>query len=767
LGLALAAGDFNGDHIEDVLVSADYAGGQGYPRTQAGEAYIIFGSADDLGTVDLATSAQDVTILGAEPGDHLGTRLATGDFNDDGFDDAVIASRWGDGPAGTRADAGDVYVIFGSAAMGGVIDTASAQQDVTVYGADVGDHLPSSVAVGDVNHDGTDDLLLGTYEGDGPANARSGAGEAYVIFGSPGLSGTIDLAAGGANVTIYGEKVGALGDRLGYGLASGDFNSDGTDDILVTAQWAGGPDDTRWSGDAYVVFGSPTLSGTVDIAASQQDFTIYGGDEQEDIQDEMGSAAAGDLNGDGVDDILVVASRGDGPLEARPMVGEAYAVFGPVAQDGVVDIALSEQDLTIYGVDSDDKLAQFVYFLAMGDVNGDGTEDIVAGSEAADGPGNSRNLSGETYVIFGGPTLGGTIDLASDEDGIVIYGATNGDKLASVAAGDVNGDGSDEILVAAPNADGVGETRPSCGEAYVISLPDLDPDDDGVLDPSDNCPLTPNPGQEDGDSDGDGNVCDNCPVTSNPDQSDVDLDLYGDVCDDDADGDGFWNTKENNHGSNSLNPMCNNAANDDSGDDSKVNDGCPLRGTAESGAQCDDALDNDSDGKVNDGCAQVGTRPEASYIEVCDGLDNDADTQVDEGYPDTNPGGPKDCIDSAVDTDGDTVVNTSDTDDDGGNPSAGFDDGVTDVREAWMGTDTLDACADDANDDAWPPDINNNRWVNINDVLMYRPVVGSIYGGTQPLDRAYDRRFDLNADKSININDVLGMRPHVGKTCTN
>ena len=492
LGQSVAAGDFNDDDKDDILVGADEADGPANGRTAAGEAYIVFGSAD-LGTVDLSTSEQDVTILGDDNNDHLGTPLATGDFNDDGFADAAIAARFGDGPAGNRADAGEVYLVFGSAAMSGVIDTASAQQNVTVYGADATDHLPSSVAVGDVNGDGTDDLLLGTYEGDGPGTGttcgagqvgdRCGAGEAYVIFGSPTLNGVIDLAAGGADVTIYGEKPGALGDRLGYGVASGDFSGDGIDDILVTAPWAGGPDNTRLASDAYVIFGSPDLSGTVDIAAAQQDFSIYGVN----IQDEIGSAAAGDLNGDGVDDILVVASRGDGPLEARPTVGEAYAVFGPIAQGGVVDAALSEQNLTIYGVDSDDKLAQFVFLLAIGDLDGDGSDDILVASEAADGPGNTRNLGGDAYVVFGGPTLGGTIDLASSEESIVIYGGNVGDHLGSVAAGDVDGNGSDEILVAAPYADGPGEARLSCGEAYVISLAE-DTDGDGLPDIDDPCP---------------------------------------------------------------------------------------------------------------------------------------------------------------------------------------------------------------------------------------------------------------------------------------
>ena len=763
LGQSIAAGDFNGDHMEDILVGADEADGPGNARTAAGETYVVFGSAN-LGTADLANSAQDVTILGADSNDHLGTPLATGDFNGDGFADAAIAARFGDGPAGNRADAGEVYLVFGSAGMSGVIDTASAQQNVTIYGADASDHLPASVAVGDVNGDGTDDLLLGTYEGDGPGNTRSGAGEAYAIFGSPTLSGAIDLATGGANVTIYGEKAGALGDRLGYGLASGDFSGDGTDDILVTAQWGGGPDNTRLAGDAYVIFGSADLSGTVDIAISQQDFTIYGVN----LQDEIGSAAAGDLNGDGADDILVVASRGDGPLEARPTVGEVYAVFGPVAQSGVVDAALSQQDLTIYGVDSDDKLAQYVYLLAIGDFNGDGADDILVGSEAADGPGNARNLGGEAYVVFGTPTLGGTIDLLTSEGGIVIYGGNEGDHLGSVAAGDVNGDGNDEILVAAPYADGAGEARLSCGEAYVISLEDLDDDNDGILDPVDNCPLVANPDQMDSDGDGRGDVCDNCAATSNPDQANHDADPDGDACDTDDDGDGFPDTKENARGSDPLNLKCYNATNDDVGDDGKVNDGCPLRGAAESGAQCDDAADSDGDTWVNDGCPLAGTRSEGSTPEVCDGLDNDGDTQVDDGYPDTNPGGPKDCMDPLVDTDGDTLVNTVDTnDDDDGNPDPDFNDGFTDAKEAWIGSDSLDACPDNSSDDALPPDINNDGRVQGFDALFLRPAIGSQYGGTFEQDRLYNRRLDLDANGIVQGMDALFIRPYIGMICSN
>jgi len=138
-------------------------------------------------------------------------------------------------------------------------------------------------------------------------------------------------------------------------------------------------------------------------------------------------------------------------------------------------------------------------------------------------------------------------------------------------------------------------------------------------------------------------------------------------------------------------------------------------------------------------------------------VDNNGDTLADEGY-DYDGNTVPDCTDAAADTDGDTIYNPNDPDDDS--------DGFNDDRENWMGTDPLDACPDDTNDDAWPPDVQNDGEVDILDVLRFKPVLGSILGGSGPQDHKYNRRYDLNADGQIDILDVLMMKPHIGGICT-
>jgi hypothetical protein len=361
---------------------------------------------------------------------------------------------------------------------------------------------------------------------------------------------------------------------------------------------------------------------------------------------------------------------------------------------------------------------------------------------------------------------------------------SDGDNVCDagdLCLGTAPGDPADEFGCSDAQVDGDGDgfcdpDAPSSGPSGCIgsdNCPDdpnagqEDGDQDGAGDVCDNCPGKANPGQENSDGDDLGNACDNCPLVTNPDQSNVDLDPYGDVCDTDADGDGFPNVMENRHaGSDWLDTMCQNNINDDPGDDSKVNDGCPRRGGighAEEGTQCDNNSDDDADTMVNDGCPVAGTRSEGSTIEVCDGLDNDGDGSIDEDFPDSDQDGTKDCLEDNVDTDGDTDVNSIDLDDDSdGDPDPGFNDGFSDVVEAWTGLDSLDACPDDVNDDAWVPDSDNTTIVNIIDIMVFKGKVGTMYG----LNPAYSRRLDWDANQIVNIVDVMLIRRYVGTMCS-
>jgi len=342
--------------------------------------------------------------------------------------------------------------------------------------------------------------------------------------------------------------------------------------------------------------------------------------------------------------------------------------------------------------------------------------------------------------------------------------------------GDTDGDGFFDGRIL-DGAIGIGETLPDSDGDTIADACDNCPDPgdqnpgqedgdlDGVGDICDNCPSDYNPAQEDADGDEVGDLCDNCPLVANgpneDNQSDVDGDGDGDACDRDADGDGFRNDKENSSGSDWLNVECNNASNDDPGDDSKTNDGCVYVAAAESGGQCDGAGDDDGDGYVNDGCPVVGAIPEGNTPEVCDdaGVDEDQDGSINEGY-DYNDNGIPDCTDSdpTASADDDGLLNPDDPDDD--------NDGIPDVVENYMGTDSLDDCPDDANDDAWPLDINNDTQVDIFDIMEYF-AFGAFM--TDFGDPSYDRRLDMNADGSLDIFDIMLYFAFgdFGTSCTN
>src|SRR3990170_3402067 len=202
------------------------------------------------------------------------------------------------------------------------IDLAATDALLTVYGAGRGDFLSDipALTTGDFNEDGFADILVGARFGDGPADDREDAGQAYVIFGAAQPRTSVDIAGGEQDLTIYGETEG--GD-LGFSAAAGDVNDDGVDDILVGAPFAGGRSGS--GGTVYVVFGGRDLGGTVDVAGAQQDVTINGPGGNSLFGD---SLAVGDVNGDGINDIIIGSTFAADRERGIGNVGAVYVIFG-------------------------------------------------------------------------------------------------------------------------------------------------------------------------------------------------------------------------------------------------------------------------------------------------------------------------------------------------------------------------------------------------------------------------------------------------------
>ena len=161
-GDSLASTDVNGDGVVDIIVGATFArrpAGSQRSGVQAGAVYVIFGSSDLVGVRDMARNQYDVGIYGEEEFDEVGDNVATGDVNGDGQGDIIITAEAADGPSNARPVAAEVYVIYGSPDLTGVLDVAEGHQDVTIYGAEDSDTIGFNIASGDINGDGRMDII--------------------------------------------------------------------------------------------------------------------------------------------------------------------------------------------------------------------------------------------------------------------------------------------------------------------------------------------------------------------------------------------------------------------------------------------------------------------------------------------------------------------------------------------------------------------------------------------------------------------------------
>ncbi len=378
-GFSVASGDLNADGKVDLAVGADLY------SSSTGRVYVFYGGS----AADVSPSTADAIITGAAAGYRLGSALAVGDLNADGKVDLAVGSEG-------HTSGGRAYIFYN-----GSITTENATgADVNIAAEGSGDHLGFNMAMGDLNADGKNDVVIGANQ------YSSSTGRAYIFYGD----GTIPTTAGTADVIITGES----SSSFGTALATGDLNADGKVDLAVGA-YSYSTD----TGRAYIFYNDgsiPTTAATADVKFTGQA-----------TNESFGySLATGDLNADGRVD-LAAGSLLD------TATGRVYIFYndGSYPAPSAADVTIEQTDPVVMAT-----------FLKTGDLNADGKTDLVV-SAPYDYPG------GSVYVFYNDGSYPSLID---DDGADKKYNAgdSSGIQLGvSFDINDFNGDGINDLVAGA------------------------------------------------------------------------------------------------------------------------------------------------------------------------------------------------------------------------------------------------------------------------------------------------------------------------------
>ena len=428
------AGDVNGDGLDDIIIGAP-----GSVDATPGKAYVVFGQTGTPAGINLSAVAQGNGgfVINGESGRAGFSVSAAGDVNGDGLADVVV------GTTGGRS-----YVVYGTSStspinLSAVVSDSGGfviNQPTTPLG-----NLAVSSA-GDVNGDGYADLII-RYQT-----------EAYVQFGSSAPS-TINLAswssgAGGMKLTGINSSSGVS--------AAGDINGDGLSDVIV-----GDFAKSSNAGGAYVVYGTTANATTIGLStmAASQGFAING--QAANNYAGYSVSAAGDVNGDGLADVIV------GAYNYNSSVGRSYVVFGTSGAPTSINltaVAAGSGGYAINGLSGGNDYAGYSVSSA-GDINGDGLADVIIGATGTNPSTGSSAEGGRAFVVYGktGTSMLQLSDVANGSGGFYIFnGQTYTDVLGwSVSsAGDMNGDGYADLIVGATGEATTAGAR--AGKTYVI-----------------------------------------------------------------------------------------------------------------------------------------------------------------------------------------------------------------------------------------------------------------------------------------------------------
>ncbi|HEV8578387.1 MAG TPA: hypothetical protein VGX68_04835 [Thermoanaerobaculia bacterium] len=385
-GWSLASGDFNGDGYDDLAVGV--VGEESTGRAGAVQVYRGSAAGIDLNGVQFFTQETPGISGESENVDYFGFSLAAGNFDDDAFDDLAISVIWEDSDFDIHN--GRVIALYGSGTGLSASRAQSFDQDTSGMDGSCEDYdiFGSTMAVGDFNGDGRDDLVVGV------PGENDGGGGIQVIFGS--LSG---LTTTGNNLWTQDDPgvpdTNETGDHLSVGLAVGDFNGDGYDDIAAGARY----EDLDLSGTVSNA-GAVTLffGSSAGISGSNSSmWTASGaGLDPSETGDEWGrTLAAGDFDHDGYADLAIGAPYET--LASGPRTGQVTILRGSSGGLTSTGGQLWHQDFL--GVpDSNEQGDEFARALAVGDFDGNGHADLVIGAPRES---TTHYGNGAEWVLYG------------------------------------------------------------------------------------------------------------------------------------------------------------------------------------------------------------------------------------------------------------------------------------------------------------------------------------------------------------------------------